>query len=72
MSSEAIYYTEENSSIPNLLEKFGAKYEKVSSYNNYSKKVLELVISGDYKESIRYVEKKMIFPYTFGVKTSFL
>ena len=68
---EAIYYTEENVLIPNILEKFGAKYQFVHSYDNYLLNVLEIVIAGDYKDTLRFVEKKMIFPYTFGVRTLF-
>lgn len=68
---DAIYYTEENSLIPNLLEKFGAKYELVDSYNDYRSDTLEIVITGDYSDMVRQTSNKLSFPYTFGIRTSF-
>jgi Cof subfamily protein (haloacid dehalogenase superfamily) len=65
----AIYFTEGNSHVPLILNKFGAKYEQVTSYEDYLDKTLEVVIIGDYKESIKYVAKKMSFPYTFGIRS---
>lgn len=68
---DAIYYTEENSLVPNLLEKFGAKYERIYSYNNYTKDTLEIVMTSDYSNMLRHASNRLSFPYTFGVRTSF-
>ncbi len=68
---EAIYYTEHDSLIPKMLEKFGAIYEEVPSYENYMNKTLEIVITGDYKDSVNFVRKKMDFPYSMGLNQSF-
>jgi Cof subfamily protein (haloacid dehalogenase superfamily) len=68
---EAIYFTDQNSTIPNMLEKFGAKYKMVQSYKNYQNKVLEIVLAGDDKKLIRKVYKELSFPYSFGLTTSF-
>jgi Cof subfamily protein (haloacid dehalogenase superfamily) len=68
---DAIYYTEENSLIPNLLEKFGAKYEIVNSYNGIINKTLEIVMTSDYSNMLRLAANKLSFPFTFGVRTSF-
>jgi len=67
----AIYYTEENSVLPKVLNKFGATFKEVSSYENYLNETLEVVICGDSKERVKYVTNKMSFPYTFGVRNSF-
>ncbi len=67
---EAIYYDESNSGVQTLLEKYGAKYMEVESYTNYISNTLEIVMTGDYRESIKYVNKKLNFPYTFGLRTS--
>ena len=64
--ANAIYFTEFNTVIPNLLNKFGAKYKEVSSYDNLLDKTLEIVFAGDNKESIEFVKDKFTFPYTFG------
>lgn len=68
---DAIYYTDENSVIPNLLDKFGAKYLLINSYNGYIYDTLEIVMTGDYSEMVRQVSNKLSFPYSFGVRTSF-
>ncbi len=69
--SDAIYYTESNSVIPDMMDKFGAKYEEVSAYSNYTKKTLEIVFASDYKDSIKYVRNKLTFPYAFGLNVSY-
>ena len=69
--SDAIYYTEFNTVIPKLLNKFGAKYKEVSSYENLLDKTLEIVFAGDNKESIEFVKDKFTFPYAFGCNASY-
>jgi hypothetical protein len=68
---EAIYYSEHDDVIPQLLEKFEANYQKVKSLNNYVDQTLEMVITGDYRDSIKYVSTKLDFPYTFGLSTNY-
>jgi Cof subfamily protein (haloacid dehalogenase superfamily) len=67
----AIYYTEGNSILPTMLDKFGAPFEEVVSYDNYLSKTLEIVICGDDKQAVKHVANKMSFPYTFGIRNSF-
>lgn len=69
--SDAIYYTEFNTVIPKLLNKFGAKYKEVSSYENLLDKTLEIVFAGDNKESIEFVKDQFTFPYAFGCNASY-
>lgn len=69
--SDAIYYTEFNTVIPKLLNKFGAKYKEVSSYENLLDKTLEIVFAGDNKESIEFVKDKFTFPYAFSCNASY-
>ncbi len=69
--ADAIYYTENNSVIPRIMDKLGARYEEVPSYNNYLKETLEVVIASDYKENLRYVKDKLSFPHTFGLGLNF-
>ena len=68
--ADAIYYTESNSLIPQLLDKYG-RYVEVDSYENYYSNTLELVVTGDYKQSIKAFANRMTFPYTFGLNTSY-
>jgi Cof subfamily protein (haloacid dehalogenase superfamily) len=69
--SDAIYFTEFNTVIPNLLNKFGAKYKEVTSYDNLMDKTLEIVFVGDNKESIEFVKDKFTFPYAFDCNASY-
>jgi len=68
---EAILYTEENSIIQSLLEKYGAKYQEVDDYNSYLKSTLEVVVASDFKDGIKNFMTKMNFPYTFGLTYSY-
>lgn len=67
----AIYYTEENAHISQIHDKSGAKYQQIFSYENFVSETLEVVIVGDYKDNVRYVVKKMSFPYTLGIRSSY-
>ena len=69
--SNAIYFTESNTVIPDILNKFGAKYKEVSSYNNLMDETLEIVFVGDNKESIEYVKDNFTFPYAIGCNVSY-
>jgi Cof subfamily protein (haloacid dehalogenase superfamily) len=69
--ADSIYYTERNSIIPQMMEKFGAKYEEVPEYNGLTKNTLEITIASDYKDNIKHVRDKMGFPYTYGLNISY-
>ncbi|MGE5497449.1 MAG: Cof-type HAD-IIB family hydrolase [Syntrophothermus sp.] len=68
---EAIFYTEYNSSIPNILDKFGAEFREVESYEGLCKRVLEVVIAGEQNDAVKFVKNKMSFPYSFGINASY-
>lgn len=69
--SDAIYYTETNSVIPLLMDKYGALYKEVESYNNFTESTLEIVFASDNKRSVEYIRDKFSFPYAFGSSTAF-
>lgn len=69
--SDAIYYTENHTVIPQTLNKFGAKYTEISSYEGYMDKTLEIVYSSDIKDSIEFVKNRFAFPYVTGCSTSY-
>ena len=69
--ADEIYYTERNSLIPNIMEKFGAKYTEIPSYDNFMENTLEITIASDIKENIKYLMDKMNPPYSFGLNSSF-
>lgn len=69
--ADAIYYTESNSVIPKLLDKYGAVYKEVKSYDDYTSQTLEIVFAGDHKRTVEYLRDKFSFPFTFGCSISF-
>ncbi|HSR18349.1 MAG TPA: Cof-type HAD-IIB family hydrolase [Ignavibacteriaceae bacterium] len=68
----AIYYTEQNSIIPQIIEKFGANFESVQSYENLCGRTLEVVLAGDNRGAIKYIYERMHFPYSVGLNTSLI
>ncbi len=68
---DAIFYTDDNSSIVNLVDKLGAVVQEIPDYDLYLHKTLEVVVAGDFKDSINLFAKKMSFPFTFGLNFSF-
>jgi hydroxymethylpyrimidine pyrophosphatase-like HAD family hydrolase len=68
---DAIYYTEQNSVIPQIMEKFGARYEEVPSYENFCDRTLEVVMASDFKDNLKYVYGRLGFPYTYGLNRSY-
>lgn len=67
--ADAVYYTEINSSVQLITDKFGAVFKEVRSYNNYLDKTLEILITGENKEIIRTVKEKLSFPYCWGLNS---
>ncbi len=67
----AVYFTERNSVIPQIMEKFGVKYIEVESYDNYLENVLEIAIASDFKDNVKFVRDRMSFPYSIGLRASY-
>lgn len=68
---DAILYTQQNAFIPEMLDKFGAKYEEVDSYDNYLNETLEVVIAANSFTAINYIREAVSFPFLSKVNTSF-
>lgn len=69
--TEAIYFTEQNSVIPKLMDKFGAAYKEVDSYEGLTDKTLEIVFAGDNRQTVKFICDKLSFPFTLGLSLSF-
>lgn len=69
--ADAIYYTEHNTLIPQLIDKFGARFDEVPSYQPYIKETLEVVLASESKDYLKHVQNRMQFPYAFGLSTGF-
>lgn len=69
--ADAIYYTENNSVIPQITEKFGARFELVESYDQYLAGTLEVLMAAENIGAAKYVLDRMSFPYCTGLNKSF-
>jgi Cof subfamily protein (haloacid dehalogenase superfamily) len=64
---DEIFYNEDSSSLPMILEKAGAKYTEVKSFDNHIlNNTLEIVCTGDNKKSLELISRKLKFPFAFG------
>ena len=54
-----------------ILDKFGALYREVDSYNNYINNTLEIVFAGDNRRTMEYLRDRLSFPFAFGTSVSF-
>ena len=68
---EAIYYTDRNSNMRMLSDRYGAKYKEVASYDKYIDRTLEVVLFSDAVNSMRYVRDRFLFPFSIGSSISF-
>jgi hypothetical protein len=68
---DAIYYTRQNSFIPEIMDKLGAKYEEVDTYEKYINNTLEVVIAASSYTAINYIRDAVSFPILSRVSTSF-
>ena len=69
--TEAIYLTESNSAMKEMMNKFGARFEEIDDYNKIKDKALEIVFASDYKDNVKFVKDKMSFPYSLGLNLSY-
>jgi hydroxymethylpyrimidine pyrophosphatase-like HAD family hydrolase len=53
------------------MEKFGAKYQEVESFDKYFDKTLEVVLAGDNRAAIKFIRDKFSFPHSLGLNTSY-
>lgn len=69
--SDAIYFTENNSFIPEILSKYGAKYQEVNSYVDYINNTLEIIFVSDMQNAISKIRDRFEFPKSYGCRISY-
>ena len=69
--TDAIYLTESNSAMKNMMNKFGAKFIETDTYSTIKNKTLEIVFASDYKDNLNFVRDKLSFPFTIGLNNSY-
>lgn len=62
---DEIVYTESNSVLKDFMYRLGADYRIVDSYDNYINNILEIIMMGNEKSTVRYIQNKINFPMKF-------
>ncbi len=60
--NDEIVYTENNSVLKDFMYRIGTNYRLVDSYKEYVNDVLEIIMMGNEKSVIKYIQKKLNFP----------
>jgi Cof subfamily protein (haloacid dehalogenase superfamily) len=68
---DAIYFTQQNSFIPEIMDKLGAKYEEVDSYERYLGETLEIVLAANSFTVINNIREAVTSPFLSRLNTSF-
>jgi Cof subfamily protein (haloacid dehalogenase superfamily) len=59
---DEIVYTESNSVLRDFMYRLGTDYRLVKSYDDYLDNVLEIIMLGNEKQTIKHIQQKMNFP----------
>lgn len=60
---DEIIFTESNSVLRDFMYRIGADYKLVDSYDNYMNNILEIIMMGNEKSIVRYIQNKINFPW---------
>ena len=66
-----IVYTENNSVLSDFMRRIGTNYKLVHSYEPYVNDVLEIIMMGNDKNVIKYIQRKLNFPFKFYVSAKY-
>ncbi|MGB9697262.1 MAG: HAD family hydrolase [Ignavibacteria bacterium] len=66
-----IVYTEHNSVLSDFMQRIGTEYKLVHSYEPYVNDVLEIIMMGNDKNIIKYIQQKLNFPFKFYVNAKY-
>lgn len=69
--ADRVLYTENNESILQITDKFGAPFTRVGSYEGFTDEVLEIFMAGENYDYIKHINNKLSFPYSFGLSCNF-
>lgn len=66
-----IIYTEHNSVLSDFMRRMGTEYRLVKSYEPYVNDVLEIIMMGNDKNIIKYIQRKLNFPFKLYVNAKY-
>ena len=59
---------QQNAFIPEIMDKLGAKYEEVDSYESYVHETLEIVLAANNYTAINYIREAVTSPFLSRVE----
>ncbi len=68
---DRIVYTEDNSVIKDFMTRLGTTYTLVNSYDKYTDNVLEIIMSGNDRKAMKYIQQKMNPPFRLFLKVKY-
>jgi len=69
--NDRIVYTEDNSVVKDFMTRFGTTYSLVDSYDDYLDNVLEIIMTGNDRNNMREVQRKMRLPFGMYLKVKY-
>lgn len=69
--NDIIVYTESNSVLRDYLYRLGTEYTLVDSYEKYLDDVIEIIMMGNEKEVIKFIQRKMNYPFKFYLNAKY-
>jgi len=69
--NDRIVYTEDNSVVKDFMTRFGTTYSLVDSYEDYLDNVLEIIMTGNDRNNMREVQRKMRLPFGMYLKVKY-
>ena len=70
-TNHEIIYTEDNSAITKLPHRIVTNFKRVDKYDDFDHSVVEIIIVGYDKRIIKYIHKKIRFPFGLFVKSNY-
>jgi len=68
---DEIVYTEDNSVLKDYMYRLGTNYRLVDSYYNYLDKVVEIIMLGNERKVVKYIQKKMNYPFKYFLNAKY-
>lgn len=69
--NDQIVYTEDNSVIKDFMSRLGTTYTLVDSYESYIDNVLEIIMLGNDKKTIKHIQNRMTPPFGLYLKVKY-
>ena len=69
--NDEIIYTDDNSVLKDFMSRVGTTYRLVDSYDKYVGEVLEIIMMGNEKKTVKTIQGKFKMPFSFSLKAKY-